>query len=108
MQNVVDEVLKAEAEAEKIVAQAKDKAQTIKQQAESEINKHITQAREQAKELFQERIAEAKKKALQEYKRALAAAEAQSAKFWEQNQDKVNLVVEKIVDFVVTPEFERE
>jgi vacuolar-type H+-ATPase subunit H len=108
MQDVVDEVLKAEAEAEKIVAQAKDKVQTIKQQIEAEINKRIAQTREQAKEIIQERITETRQKALQEYNKALADAETKSEKFWEQNQDKVDVVVDKLVDFLVTPEFERE
>jgi len=108
MQDIVDEVLKAEAGAEKIVAQAKEKAHTIKQQIETEINERITQAREQAKELIQNKIAETKEKTLQEYNRALADAELQSAKFWEQNQDKVDVVVEKLADFLVIPEFERE
>jgi vacuolar-type H+-ATPase subunit H len=108
MQNVVDEVLKVEAEAEKIVDLAKEKAHTIKQQIESEVNMHIAQAREQAKEIIQKKIAQAKKKALDEYNKALADAEAKSEEFWEKNQDKVDVVVDKLVDFLVTPEFERE
>jgi vacuolar-type H+-ATPase subunit H len=78
MQEVVDEVLKAEAGAQEIIDKAGQEAAHLKQQAENETNRRI------------------------------AEAETKNERFWEQNAEKIDGLVKKLVDFLVTPEFEKD
>ncbi len=108
MQDVVDEVLKAEAGAEEIITKAREKAQSVRQEAEQEINRRIAEAREKARKIIQDKVSAAKEQAAAEYKEAIRNAERQSEEFWQHNMGKVTAVVEKLAAFIITPEFERE
>lgn len=108
MQDVVDEVLKAEAKAEKIITQAKEKAQIIKQQIEQEVSQRINDARLESQKLIQNKVSKAKEQASRKHQKAVELAEAESKEFWEQNLDNIDLVIEKIVQFILIPEFERD
>jgi vacuolar-type H+-ATPase subunit H len=108
MQDVVDEVLKAEAGAEEIIAKAREKAQGLRQEAEQEINRKVAEAREKARKIIQDKVSSAKEQAAAEYKEAISSAERRSQEFWERNTEKVTTVVEKLAAYIITPEFERE
>jgi len=108
MQEVVDEVLKAEAGAQEIIDKAGQEAAHLKQQAENETNRRIAEAREKARKLVQDRVAAERDRAASEYTAAIRDAETKNERFWEQNAEKIDGLVKRLVDFLVTPEFEKD
>ena len=108
MQEIVDEVLKVEAGAEKAIGEANEKAASIKQQAEHEGIERINAARIEAQQLIKDKVAAAKDRAGLEYKKATDDALAKSLEFVQQNRKTVDLIVDKIVNSIITPELERD
>lgn len=108
MNEIVDEVIKAEQEAEKIVDQAREQVQEERNTLELELNERLKQAKEAAQKLMQETIARAKKEAQQEYSDIITKAEEENKVFLQENADKVDKIIENIVHLIITPEYNRE
>ncbi|MBN2441951.1 MAG: hypothetical protein JXJ04_11410 [Spirochaetales bacterium] len=108
MNEIVDDVLKVEEEAEHIVREAREQAQKEKNALEIELTGKLKQAKEDAQNLIQEAISRAKEETNKEYKDIIEKAEEDNRKFLKENSKKVDEIVENIVNLIITPEYNRE
>jgi vacuolar-type H+-ATPase subunit H len=104
MQEIVDEVLKAEEHATHFISEAKEKASQIKNSVESETSEIIKKAKEDAQHLILTEVANAKAQADIEYKETMSKVERDNRQFIEQNQKKFGSLVEKIIELAQKPE----
>lgn len=105
---VLEEILKAEKDAEAIIKQARDKAIEIVAVAESDYNKVVSQTKEDAQLQIQNSIKVAKAKAEKDFEIAVKEEEAENLVFLQQSSEKTDAVAEKIVKSLLTPEYEKE
>ena len=75
---VIDEILKAEEQAEEIISKAEEKAQEILANAENQANAILQQASEDAKTLRAQIKAESEERANAEYKTVMDVAQEES------------------------------
>jgi vacuolar-type H+-ATPase subunit H len=108
MQQIVDQVLKAEEEAESILNAARAKAQELRSQAERELTEELNSARQEAQRLLQQGVAQAKQEAQKTRESALARTEEQNRDFFSKNSAKIDLAVERIMALLSTPEIGQE
>ena len=105
---VLDEIIKAEEDAEKIVQQAREKVSEIIANAESEYNKAISAAKEESHKKIQDSVTDAKQKAEIDLAKAIKEAEDKNSAFLEKSYEQADKVADSIVDMLVKPEYERE
>ena len=108
MQEIVDQVLKVEEKAKKIIQQAHEQAAAIKTAVESELSEKVKNSRLQAQQLIRDEIAEAKDKAQREYAEALDRVKKENIDFLAQHNRELETVVKKITALVITPEHKRK
>ena len=104
---VLDEIIKAEKEAESIVQQAREKAVEIVSQADADYNQAITLAKEESQKKIQDSVAAAKDKAGLALAKAIEQAEGDNSTFLEKSNEKTDAIAGRIVDMLLKPEYER-
>lgn len=107
MNRIVDDILKAEEDARRIIEEARKKAIQLKSEAQSEINESLDTARRHSQERLREGIELARKRAKKEYESAVGDAQAVAQKFVEGNKNRIEEVAQQIVEFVITPEHKK-
>ena len=105
---VLDEIIKAEKDAENIVQQAREKAAEIVAQADSDYNKAIISAREESQKKIQDSVAAAKDKAVLALNKAIEQAEKDNLAFLEKSSERTDAIANIIVDMLLKPEYEQE
>jgi vacuolar-type H+-ATPase subunit E/Vma4 len=108
MQEIVNEVLKTEEQAARIVQEAREKASIIKSSVESEINDILKKAKEKAQHIILEEITKARTDSELEYKNAIKEVEEKNKDFLMHNETKFDGIVGKIIQITSSPEFDRE
>lgn len=108
MQEIVEQVLKTEEQAEKILQEARKQAAELKTRLESEISQSIKKARAGAQRRVQESILAAQQQAEESRRKALKEAEAESVHFMESGKDKLDSLIEEVAVFVTKPEFRKD
>ena len=108
MQKIIDEVLKAEQNAEKIIQEARGSATEMKNRIEIENNQRITSAREEEQKLLHEAVATAKKDAEESHRLAMKQIEEKNAGFMIKNKKYIDMTINKIVNLLITPEYKKE
>jgi len=107
-EEIVDEVLKVEKNAEEIVNKAREEASLNKNNLEIELDEKIKTAKNEAQKYIQESVKKAKEEADKKYNQALCEAERKNQLFLKENENKLQTVTEDIVKFIITPEYLRE
>ncbi|MCL2705339.1 MAG: hypothetical protein FWE72_03920 [Spirochaetaceae bacterium] len=105
---VLDEIIKAEKESEKIVQQAREKAVEIISNAESAYNQAIVLAKEESQKKIQDSVATAKQQAESDLAKAIKDAEDENSAFLEKSYEQADKVAGAIVEMLVKPEYEKE
>lgn len=108
MQKIVDEVLDAEKKAKVVIDQARDEAASLKSRVESEITESLKETRDKVQNEIKTGIEKARMQAEADYKKAVSEAEEANKVFLNENSSKIDSVVDKIVELLVKPEFNRE
>ena len=108
MQRIIDEVLKAEQNAEKIIQETRKSAADLKSRIENENNLRISNAHEDAQKRVRDAIAGAKEEAAEKYKLAIKQIEEKNVSFMKTNRKNMHTTVNEIVKLIITPEYERE
>jgi vacuolar-type H+-ATPase subunit H len=108
MQEIVEQVLKTEEEAEKILQEARRKAAELKTRGENEVSLKIKQARQEAQQKVQEAVLAAQQQAEESRRQTLEEAEAESRHLLAEGTDKLASLVEEVAAFVVKPEFRKD
>jgi vacuolar-type H+-ATPase subunit H len=107
MQEIVDEVLKTEESAAKVVQEAREEASRLKTESEAEISESIKNARMTAQRLILDEVAHARENAEAEYKKAIKKIEENNAVFLDENEKKLASIVDKIITILINPEYEK-
>jgi vacuolar-type H+-ATPase subunit H len=109
MQKVVlDEIIKAEKDAEKIVEDARTKAAEIVSIAEADYNRAIIEAKESAQKRVQDSAIAAKAKAEEDFAKAVKQTEEENTAFLEKSYAKTEEIANRITEMLLRPEYERE
>ena len=108
MQEIVDDVLKAEEQAEAVIQQAREKAQHLQNSVENTLSDKLKKAREDAQNRIRETVELSKARADKKYREVLEKAEEDNKEFLKENSDKVNRIIDDIVKLIITPEYKRE
>ena len=108
MQKIIDEVLKAEKNSEKIIQEARKSAAELKNRIESENKQRITMAHEEVHKLIQDAVIKAKKDAEEKYRLAMKHGEEKNADFMNNNKKNIDITINKIVNLIITPEYIRK
>lgn len=107
VKKIIDDIIKAEEEAQRIVDEARDEARRLKSAADAEINTKIDTARMQNQQRLREHVETARREAKEDYDRDVSDAQDISQRYIEDNRKKINSVVEQIVELVITPYFKK-
>ena len=108
MQGIIDEVLRTEEKARKIVQEAKRKESELRSALETEINGKINDAKREAQKLMQNGFAEAEEKTRVEFKQAIQESEKKNHEFLNGSENHFDEIASRIVSVIVTPEHSRE
>ncbi len=108
MQQIIDEVLKAEKNAEMIIQETRRSLTELKKRIESENSQKISIAQNEAQKLVQDAIAKARKDAEEEYKLAMKQIEEKNADFMNNIKKNFDITIDTIINIITTPEYMRE
>ncbi len=108
MQQIIDEVLKAEKNAEKIIQEARRSVTELKKRIESENSQKISMTQNEAQKLVQNSIAKAKIEAEEAYKLAMKQIEEKNADFMNNIEKNFDITIDTIMNLITTPEYTRE
>lgn len=106
MFEIVDKIVHTEQQAEQIVAEAREKAEKLRSDFDAEEQKALSEAQEKAGRIIQERVDAARREAnerLQQRK----AEEGIAEKFVDSHPEQVRETVNRVAEFIITPEYER-
>ncbi|MFW5797147.1 MAG: hypothetical protein ACOCXE_01430 [Spirochaetota bacterium] len=106
MFEIVDEIVQAEKQAEQIVSDAKKEAEEIRTAFDAEERQVLAEAREEAARQTRERLDRARKEA-DERRRAALAEELSAEQYLEAHAERAQRAVDRVVDLLVRPEYER-
>jgi vacuolar-type H+-ATPase subunit H len=106
MFEIVDEIVQAERQAEKIVSEARSEAEQIRSAFDAEEREALAEAREEAAEILRERVDTAREEAEKRLQDVLSS-ERSAAEYMEAHADRVQAAVERVTEFLITPEYER-
>ena len=105
---VLEEIINAEKEAEKITSQAQEKASGIISAADTDYNTSIAKAKENAQKTLQDAIHAATKKTEENFAAAVSEAEKENREFLEKSSARTEEIAELITAMLIKPEYERE
>jgi vacuolar-type H+-ATPase subunit H len=108
MQEIIDEVLKVEEEANGVVSKAQETALQMKTDADNELNNRIKDAREESRQSISREVEKARAAADSEYREAIDRANREKDKFLGENRDRIKEIVGEIADLIITPEYDRK
>ncbi|MBN1696382.1 MAG: hypothetical protein JW881_02605 [Spirochaetales bacterium] len=108
MQEIVDEVLKAEEEAEAVVKDARQKAMEMKTNAENRVSDKMKKAKEDAQISIQNAVKTAKDQARAAHEKAIKEAEEANNEFYKKNEKKIRLVIDEVARLILIPEYDRD
>ena len=108
MLEIIQEILSSEHKAEEIISHARQNATKQKSDIEADLNTRVAEARDQAKLMLQQKIQHAKNTALHEKREALEKSAESGEQFHTHHKHEIDSLVEEIVSFVITPEYQKD
>ena len=108
MQEVIDDLLKAEAQAQQVIQAAEEEARGLKSRLENEYSQKINEAREAARKDIQRELETVRANVLAEQERILAEAGERNNSLLRDKQSLIEEVTDGIISLLITPEYEKE
>ncbi len=108
MQEVIDELLKAEDAAQAVIARAQEESKTSKAELEAELSGKVSQAREAARRLVQDEVEKIRSVVRKENDAALQEAQAKGDALWKDNEGTIDRLTDEVIELILTPEYEKE
>ena len=108
MEKIVTDILKAEETAKKVVEEAREQAEKLKNQVELEVTDKLKSAREQAQAYIKEGVLKAREEADNSYQNMVKSAETDNAAFIKEHSTGIDALVQQVAALVTAPEFDRE
>lgn len=106
MFEIVDEIVRAERQAEQIVSEARTEAEEIRSSFDAEERDALADAQQEAARVLRERIDTAREEADERLRQALSA-ERSAEQYMEAHPRRVAEAVDRVVDLLLTPEYTR-
>src|SRR4030042_1990304 len=100
MQQVIDELLKAEAEAQRIIAQAQEEAQKKKAQVESDYSLSLNETREKARRLVLARAEKTRADIAAAHTVALEKARAEKDAHFQDKQPIIDRITDEVISLI--------
>jgi len=107
MEKILEEVLAVEKNVDKIIQDARRKAQEIRQNVEKEIADKLTDTRQQAQKHIQDSAEQAREEAGKIRENKQKVAEDSSNEFLEKNKDKIEKFIKEITQQIITTGYEK-
>lgn len=105
MEQILDEILKAEAEAEKIIQDSRESAQELVRKGEEKASEIVSRARNEAATLLREGIEEVKTRLQKQKNDTIAEVEKENELFLSSNGKRIEEVSEKILQLIAKREY---
>jgi vacuolar-type H+-ATPase subunit H len=106
MFEIVDEIVQAERQAEKIVSDARNEAEEIRSSFDAEEREALAAARHEAAQILRDRVDAAREQADARLQEALSR-ERSAEEYMEAHAERVETAVERVTELLTTPEYER-
>jgi vacuolar-type H+-ATPase subunit H len=107
MKEILQEVLKAEEEAEKIIRDANETVIKQRSTTETKANETIKKAKARAQEILQEQVQKARHEASEEKERVFEDITRQIGNFGFEQEEKIKGVIKEISSLILTPDLPR-
>ena len=108
MEEIINDILKAESEAEGILKEAREKDARMRQALENELSTALEEAHGKAQSIIQEKVSRAKNSVQEEYERAVEKEKERGREFLDSKKEQIASVIEEVVSLIVTPEYRRK
>ena len=108
MQEVIDELLKTEAEAQQVIARAQEEAKASKADLEAELSGKLNQVREDARRFVLSEMEKTRVAVRKEHEASLGEAQAKADALWRDNQEAIDRLTEEVIALILAPEYEKE
>lgn len=108
MQDVINDLLGAEDEGQKLIQAAEEESRTLRSRLENDYSQKLNDAKDEARKTIQREVEGARAALQAEDARIIAAANERGDSLWKEKQKLINDVTDSIVAFLVTPEYEKE
>jgi vacuolar-type H+-ATPase subunit H len=108
MQEVIEELLNTEANAQKIIQKAREDAENLKSRIENEFSLKIKEEKEEARKMIQREVEKTREESLRKNSEALATAIKQSEALLKDKQTESEKAADEVISLLVTPEYERK
>jgi vacuolar-type H+-ATPase subunit H len=105
---IVNQVFEAEDQARNLLEKTRSEILTLQKNTDKEIEEINIRTREQSTSTIQDIIEEARKQVEETRNKTLSEAEQEDEAFFLQKKDKIAGVIDKIVDYICTPEYLRD
>ena len=107
MKDIINEVLLTEKRVEDILQKARLEASDIKLRTEKEAAQKIAEARNKAREIIQNAVEKAEKKAVNLRDRKLKEAVVENEELINKNRPGIDAIVEEIVELIISTVYEQ-
>ncbi|MDA3958967.1 hypothetical protein [Oceanispirochaeta sp.] len=108
MNEIVNQVFEAEDQARNLLEKTRSEILTLQKNTDKEIEEINIRTREQSTSTIKDIIEEARKQVEETRNKTLSEAEQEDEAFFLQKKDKIAGVIDKIVDYICTPEYLRD
>jgi vacuolar-type H+-ATPase subunit H len=108
MQEIIEEIIRAEKKAEKLIQEARDRQREQSMTVEREVHEKIQQARSASQKRILDGAAKDREKAKEDHKEAIIRMKKEDKEFSRESEKKLKGTIEKIVKLLITPEFEKD
>jgi vacuolar-type H+-ATPase subunit H len=105
---IVNQVFEAEDQARNLLEKTRSEILTLQKNTDKEIEEINIRTREQSTSTIKDIIEEARKQVEETKNKSLSEAEQEDEAFFLQKKDKIAGVIDKIVDYICTPEYLRD
>ncbi|MBN1525927.1 MAG: hypothetical protein JW904_15720 [Spirochaetales bacterium] len=108
MQKIVDELLNAEAEAQKIVQKSREDVQKLKAEIEAACSEKITAAREEARKIIQQEVEQARTDSTKKLEQLLEQTGSDNQHLWESRKPQIAELTADVLRSIIVPEYEKD
>jgi len=108
MKKIIEEVLDAERQLDKILSEARSQASCIKNDADKKMTEKLNLAQEKARQIYRESIEQAEKEARQQAEEKISEAEMQKKKTLAGQTDNIDRLAEDICRLIKKTEYDMD
>ena len=108
MQEVIDELLKTEADAQETISRARDETQQEAARVEADCSAKLNEERENSRRRLVAEVEKTREALQAENAEALRRAQAKADTLWTDNRKAIDELMDDVIALISTPEYEKE